>query len=165
MSAANFAPSLAAVLIHEGGYVQYTLPNGVDVFYKPTEKAAGPAGTFGGAGIKGSFLDTERQAAVTQTVNRLKNPEAKAAIIRFQCTAESLVGSSDTVFALYRITYSGGTVAAETLLESFTWDGAARLAQFVCEHAFATSEGYQLRITAAGAHNLASIQPIGSSTN
>lgn len=86
------------------------------------------------------------------------------AIIRFQCQAESLVGTDNTLFSLYRITYVGGT-PTETPVETFTWDGTRRLAQFFCEHTFQPDQAYQLRIVTAGAHNLASIQPVGSSIN
>ena len=87
-----------------------------------------------------------------------------AAVIRFQCTAESLVGSTNTVFALWKITYASGTPTA-TQLQSFSWSGTKRLAQFLCDHPFGVDEAFQLRILTAGAHNLAAIQPIASSTN
>ena len=87
-----------------------------------------------------------------------------AAIIRFQCAAESLVGSTDTEFQLYRITYSAGS-PTDTLLETFTWPGTARRYQALCEHLFSPNESYQLRISQAGSHNLLTIQPIGSSAN
>ncbi len=88
-----------------------------------------------------------------------------AAIIRFRCTAESLVGSDDSVFSLWKIIYSGGNVASETELEQFTWPGDKKLYQSLCDHPFATDEGYQLRVITAGAHALFTIQPVGSSTN
>ncbi len=87
-----------------------------------------------------------------------------AAIIRFQCTAESLVGSTDTVFGLWRITYSSGSPTA-TLLEPFTWPGTARRYQALCEHLFSPNDSFQLRVSQAGAHNLLTIQPIVSSAN
>jgi hypothetical protein len=69
------------------------------------------------------------------------------------------------VFSLWKIIYSGGNVASETELEQFTWPGDKKLFQSLCDHPFATDEGYQLRVITAGSHNLFTIQPVGSSTN
>lgn len=84
------------------------------------------------------------------------------AITRLQCTCESLVGSTNSVFTLSRVTYVGSTPTVH-LLETFIWPGDKRMFQGICNHVFAANEAFQLRITQAGAHNLFSIQPIGSS--
>lgn len=86
------------------------------------------------------------------------------AIIRLQCQCESLVGSTDSIVKVYRITYVGAIPTAH-LEHTFTWPGTRRLFQSLCDVSFAPNEAYQLRITQAGAHNLASIQPFGSSAN
>ncbi len=85
-------------------------------------------------------------------------------IIRFQCQCESLVGSADTTIDVYKITYAAG-VPTETVVETFTWPGSQRRYQVIVDLPYAVNESYQLRCTAAGAHALHTIQPIGSSTN
>lgn len=98
-----------------------------------------------------------------------------AAVVRLQCQAESIVPDNplddpgdwtytDSVLAIYKITYSGADPTA-TELEQFTWPGDSRLYQLICDHPYATDESYQLRTITAGSHRLLSIQPVGSSLN
>ena len=97
-------------------------------------------------------------------------------IIRLQCQADSIVpdnplddpGSyvySDTVFGLWKIILDGDATLSETLLETVTWPGERRMLQWFCNQPFVTDDNYQLRVTQAGSHYLASIQPIGSTIN
>lgn len=88
-----------------------------------------------------------------------------ASIMRFAFQCESLVGTTATWIDLYRLTYTSGAPSAATFLERFTWPGTAYLFAIGCDHAFAQDTGYQLRCSQAGAHRLASIQPIASSIN
>lgn len=144
--------------------------------------APSPAPSFGGIQsgalplINLPVADAE-SFTIEEPANRTKPyrfPEA-AAVIRFQCQAESLVPTNplddpgdwtyaDSIFELWKITYSAGS-PTDHLLDTFTWPGTARLQQFLCEHLFATDESYQLRTNTAGSHNLITIQPIASSAN
>lgn len=89
------------------------------------------------------------------------------AIVRLQCQAESLDGTLDTKFAVFRIRYSGSTPTSTTQLQTWTWSGTKRLFQGIGSLGlvFAPNEAFQIRITQAGSHRLLSIQPIGSSAN
>jgi hypothetical protein len=97
-------------------------------------------------------------------------------IIRFQCQADSIVPDNplddpgdwtytNTVFQLWKIVLSGDSVVSETALETITWPGERRMLQHFCNRPFVTDDNYQLRVTQAGSHGLASIQPIGSTIN
>ena len=92
--------------------------------------------------------------------------EEAESIIRFECACESLVGSTDSVIEIWRVAWStAGTVIATSKLGEWTWPGDRYRFTHVCDHLFLHGQGVQLICTQAGAHNLFTIQPIGSSTN
>jgi hypothetical protein len=98
------------------------------------------------------------------------------AIIRLQCRADSIVPVNplddpgdwtytDTIFQVWKVIEAGGSLVSETAVETITWDGDKRGLQHFCNLSFVTNENYQLRVTQAGSHFLATIQPIGSTIN
>jgi len=64
-----------------------------------------------------------------------------------------------------KVIEAGGSLVSETAVETITWDGDKRGLQHFCNLSFVTNENYQLRVTQAGSHFLATIQPIGSTIN
>lgn len=87
------------------------------------------------------------------------------AVIRFQCTSESLVGSDDTVIAVHRLTYSGASITDDSTVLTITWPGNTRQYSVLCDISFTTSQKLQLVCTSPGAHALLNVKPIGSSLN
>lgn len=91
--------------------------------------------------------------------------EEPTAIIRFQCTAESLVGSTDTYIAVHRLTFDGAAITADETVLSIEWPGNSRQYSVLCDLSFSTAQKLKLVCTQAGAHALLNVKPIGSSLN
>ncbi len=87
-------------------------------------------------------------------------------IIRWECAAESLIGSADSVFQIWRVAWStAGTVIAREQIGGWTWPGDRYRFTHVSDHLFLHGQGMQIVVATAGAHNLVSVQPISSSAN
>lgn len=87
-------------------------------------------------------------------------------VIRLECAAESLVGSTDSIFEIWRVAWAtDGTTIAQSSIDTFTWPGDRYRFTYVTELLFTHGQGMQLVCTQAGAHALVSIQPISSSAN
>lgn len=87
-------------------------------------------------------------------------------IIRWECACESLVGSTDSVFEVWRVAWStAGTIIAQSQIGGWTWPGDRYRFTHVSDHLFLHGQGMQIVCVTAGAHNLVTIQPISSSAN
>jgi hypothetical protein len=87
-------------------------------------------------------------------------------IIRWECACESLVGSADSEFEIWRVAWStAGTIIARSQIGGWTWPGDRYRFTHVSDHLFLHGQGMQIVVTTAGAHNLVTIQPISSSAN
>lgn len=87
-------------------------------------------------------------------------------IIRWECACESLIGSADSVFEVWRVAWStAGTVIAREQIGGWTWPGDRYRFTHVSDHLFLHGQGMQIVVASAGAHNLVTIQPISSSAN
>lgn len=110
------------------------------------------------------FIDPEQP---NDRTNPYRFDDAEA-LIRVECSCESLVGSDDSVVDIYRVAFSDdGTEIAADPIDTFTWPGPVRRFTYVTELLFLKGQGIQFRIPAggAGAHRLITMQPISSSPN